>query len=381
MSSATPQGKAVINISESTDKEMVVSLRGRLDVWTCGDLWNEATRTIQQSPHPKLILDGNGLDYCDSAGAALLNELCRQQQRQGGAWEIRHFDEGTERLLRMCQEENTGKPLSNETHRKLTFTEEIGKATLHIGEDIAALISFVGELCVWIMKIFRHPRLIRFPDMLHVVETAGLHALPIIAMIGLLLGLILAFQAAIPMAQFGAEIFVANLVSISLLRELGPLITAIILTARSGSAFAAEIGTMKINEEIDALTTMGMDPVRFLVVPRVLGAVIVTPLLAVFANLFGLIGAGIVMLSLGFPLVTYINQLAVSVHAGDFLGGLFKAFVFGILISAVGCQRGLQTGTGASAVGASTTRSVVSGIVLIVIVDGLFAVAFYYLGI
>jgi phospholipid/cholesterol/gamma-HCH transport system permease protein len=166
-----------------------------------------------------------------------------------------------------------------------------------------------------------------------------------------------------------------------MVRELGPLMTAIVLAGRSGSAFAAEIGTMKVNEEIDALTTMGLDPVRFLVVPRVLAAVFMTPLLTVYANLVGIIGGAIVLVSLGFPLVAYFNQVLSAINYVDFLGGIVKAFVFGVLIAGIGCLRGLQTGTGASAVGDSTTRAVVSGIVFIVATDGLFSVVYFYLGI
>ena len=191
----------------------------------------------------------------------------------------------------------------------------------------------------------------------------------------------MAFQSAIPMRQFGAEIYVADLVSLSMLRELGPLMTAIIVAGRSGSAFAAEIGTMKVNEEINALTTMGLDPVRFLVVTRVIGAVLMMPLLTLFSNLMGLVGGAIVFLSFDFPLVTYYQQVLSAVHLKDLNGGLAKAFVFGILVAAIGCLRGLQTRTGASAVGLSATRAVVSGIVLIVVADGVFSVVFYYLGI
>ena len=191
----------------------------------------------------------------------------------------------------------------------------------------------------------------------------------------------MAFQSAIPMRQFGADIYVANLIGLSMVRELGPLLTAIILAGRSGSAFAAELGTMKVSEELDALKTMGLEPVRFLVVPRVIAAVTMTPLLAIWTGLFGLIGGAVVMLSLGFPLVTFVNQVQSAVSTGDLLGGIGKAFVFGIVVAAVGCLRGLQTKSGASAVGESTTRAVVSGLVLITVVDGVFAVVFYALGI
>jgi phospholipid/cholesterol/gamma-HCH transport system permease protein len=197
---------------------------------------------------------------------------------------------------------------------------------------------------------------------------------------GLLIGLILAFQSAVSMERYGAEIFVADLVAIILFRELGPLITAFIVASRSGSAFAAEIGTMKINEEIDALTTMGLDPVKFLVLPRVAAATMMTPLLTLFNILAGLIGAGIVMLSLGFAPVTIVNQIRGAVTLGDVFGGLAKTFVFGLLIAAIGCMKGVQTGMGASAVGDSATKAVVSSIVAVIVADGVFAVVYYYLG-
>jgi phospholipid/cholesterol/gamma-HCH transport system permease protein len=222
---------------------------------------------------------------------------------------------------------------------------------------------------------------LRLKDTFLVAEAAGIGATPIIALVGLLLGLILAFQSAIPMRQFGAQVFVADLLGISTIRELGALMAAILLTARSGSAFAAELGTMKVNEEIDALATMGLEPVRFLVVPRVVAAVAMVPVLTMLMSFSILVGGALVMGTLGIPLVTYVNRIAAIVGFGDLFGGLFKALFFGVVVAAVGCLRGLQTGTGAGAVGASATSAVVSGIVLIAVVDGMFAVAFYVLGI
>ena len=173
----------------------------------------------------------------------------------------------------------------------------------------------------------------------------------------------------------------SDLVAIALVRVLGPFVTAIILAGRTGSAFAAELGTMKINNEIDALSTMGLDPVRFLVVPRVLAATFVAPLLAILTNLSGLIGSAFVIRSLGYPLVTYIEHVQSVIDSGDVLVGLFKALVFGALVGGVSCLRGLQTKSGPSAVGISTTRAVVSSIVLLVMAEGVFSVLFYYLDI
>jgi phospholipid/cholesterol/gamma-HCH transport system permease protein len=259
--------------------------------------------------------------------------------------------------------------------------QQVGEAAVQLWRDLAALVRFVGELAAALGAAAMHPRHVRWRDALLAAENAGVNALPIVALISFLIGLIMAFQSAIPMRQFGAEIYVADLVALSMLRELGPLMTAIILAGRSGSAFAAELGTMKVNEEINALVTMGLDPVRFLVVTRVLAAVMMMPLLTLFSNLMGLVGGAVVFLSLDFPLVTYYHEVLSAVQLKDLNGGLAKSIVFAILVAGVGCLRGLQTRTGASAVGLSTTSAVVSGIVLVVIADGVFSVVFYYLGI
>ncbi len=170
-------------------------------------------------------------------------------------------------------------------------------------------MRFTGELSVFLVRTLRHPSELRLRDAVAIADRAGIGAVPIVSLVGFLLGLILAFQGAIPMQRFGAEIFIADLLGISMLRELGPLMAAILLTARSGSAFAAEIGTMKVNEEIDALSTMGLEPVRFLVVPRVLAAVAVVPALTVLTSAFALLGGLAVFVQLGFPPVTFANRI------------------------------------------------------------------------
>ncbi len=214
-----------------------------------------------------------------------------------------------------------------------------------------------------------------------IAERVGVDALPIVALISFLLGMILAFQSAVPMKRFGAEIFVADLIGLSMLRELGPLMTAILLAGRSGAAFAAEIGTMRVNQEVDALTTMGLDPVRFLVTPRIIAALMMTPLLVLFANVVGLVGGALTMTTFSIPFVTFLKEVDSAVTMNDFLAGFVKSFVFAILIAGIGCLRGLQTRAGASAVGDSATRAVVSGIILLVVVDGMFALAYYVLDI
>lgn len=353
-------------------------LTGRLDMESTGRVWREAQRVLQDRPPASIVVDASGVSYCDGAGIAWLVKLQQHQAGVGAELIISGLHEQFRRLLdiygELGTEPRTGRP------RRLSFVEQVGLNSVRLGEDIRALLAFVGELTVILVQAARHPRRIRWRDAWLIAEQTGVNAVPIITLIGILMGLILAFQAAMPMRRFGADIFVADLLGLGMLREMGPLMTAIILAGRSGSAFAAELGTMKIREEIDALSTMGIEPVRFLVLPRVLAAVTMTPLLTVFANLFGLLGGAVVMRSLGFPLVTYVNQILSAVTAGDLAGGLLKSLVYGLVVSAIGCLRGLQTTTGAGAVGRSTTSAVVSGIVLIALVDGVFAAVFYAVG-
>jgi phospholipid/cholesterol/gamma-HCH transport system permease protein len=357
----------------------VLTLRGRLDSETTGSVWHDAVRAAETSGSADLVVDASGLDYLDGSGASLLVALREQQEGTGGGFSIRGLRDEFVPLLELVAPSEEG--AQAHAQPRDSFFVSLGRSTFQLFADLRYLVAFVGELTVMLARGLRHPRQIRFKDVWLTAERAGNGAVPIILLVGFLLGLILAFQSAIPMRRFGAEIFVSDLLGISLLRELGPLMAAILLTARSGSAFAAEIGTMKVNEEVDALTTMGLEPVRFLIVPRVIAAVGVVPCLTMLLNVAGLAGGLIVMWSLGFPTVTYVNRVVEAVALGDFVGGLFKGLVFGVIVAAIGCLRGLQTGKGAGAVGESTTSAVVSGIILIAITDGVFAVIFYIVGI
>lgn len=379
----TPATEAAINsldVRRSSDGDtLTLIMSGRWDSDTTGKWWQRGQQILTEGKPRRLVIDASGVSYCDGAGVAFLIDLQQLQIRTGGDAAIQGLREEVRRLLDIYGRISIERPPSRR-REPLSIIEQVGKATVELWRDLNSLLNFVGELAVMLLRAARHPRLVRWQDAWLAAEQSGVDALPIIALIGVLLGLILAFQSAIPMRRFGADIFVANLLGLAMLREMGPLITAIILAGRSGSAFAAELGTMKVREEIDALRTMGLEPVRFLVLPRVIAAVGMTPVLTLFANLFGLIGGAIVMRSMGYPLVTYVNQVLSDVTVRDLMGGLLKSFVYGIVVAAIGCLRGLETKTGASAVGQSTTSAVVSGIVLIAVVDGLFAVVFYALG-
>src|SRR5262249_23181965 len=251
--------------------------------------------------------------------------------------------------------------------------EEIGIAAFGLWRDARLQISFIGEVVAALGHVVRSPSSVRWKDVWRICERVGADALAIVTLISFLLGLILAFQSAVPMKRFGAEIFVADLIGLAILRELGPLMTAILLAGRSGAAFAAEIGTMRVNQEVDALTTMGLSPVRFLVTPRIIAAVLMTPLLTLYSDLVGILGGALTMTSFSIPFVTFLKEVDSAVGLPDFLAGFVKSFVFAIIVAGIGCMRGLQTRAGASAVGDSATRAVVSGIILLLVVDGLFA--------
>ena len=383
---------ADLTVGTTSEGVLQLQLTGRLDAQTIPSLWERCREALQQRTAQRVVVDAAGISYCDGAGVAMLLDLRGDLGRDAcgnagaasgtntGRVEIRDLPEVYRRLLELFGSEPL--PLLERAKPQPScLPVDVGRTAVGLWKDLRNLVSFVGELGAALAYAARHPRGVRWRDALLAAENAGVNALPIVFLISFLIGLIMAFQSAIPMRQFGAEIFVADLVALSMLRELGPLMTAILLAGRSGSAFAAEIGTMKVNEEINALTTMGLDPVRFLVVTRVLAAVFVTPLLTMFANLAGLLGGAVVFVSLHFPLVTYVNEVLAAVRLGDLTGGLVKSVAFGVLVAGIGCLRGLQTRTGASAVGLSTTRAVVSGILLIVLADGLFSVLYYHLGI
>ena len=371
---------ARLRVGALRDGVLVMAIAGRLDSSTTGKIWRQATEAVAAAKARDVIVDATEVDYCDGSGIALFVHLRNLQHKAHAQLEIHGLRPEFEELL---QESELGdlEQLESQRRPKTNAAEEVGRAIVGFWEDTRSLIGFVGELVSALGRAAIYPKSVRWRDVVRVAETAGVNALPIIVLVSFLMGVIMAFQGAISLRRFGADIFVANLVGLAMLRELGPLMTAIILAGRSGSAFAAELGTMKVREEIDALKTMGLDPVRFLVVPRVIAAVVMTPLLTVFADLLGLIGGALVMRSFGVPLITFYHQVQYQVSYNSFVGGLVKSFVFGILVAAIGCLRGLQTTTGASAVGESTTRAVVSGIVLIVITDGIFSVVYYYLNV
>jgi phospholipid/cholesterol/gamma-HCH transport system permease protein len=254
---------------------------------------------------------------------------------------------------------------------------QIGKRTVEFFNGLQETCAFVGEICCRTFEVFFMPKRFRFGDMMLALERAGSNGVAINALVGFLLGVILAFQSATSLQMFGVEVYVADLMAIGLFRELGPIVTAILLAGRSGSAFAAEIGTMKVDEELDALETMDLPPVRFLVLPRIVAAMIAMPLLTIICELAGLIGGALVLKMMNIPLSVYWNHVADSSTVFMILLGLAKAVVFGLVIAIVGCGAGMRTRNTADGVGVAATKAVVGGILSVVILDGIIAVICY----
>jgi phospholipid/cholesterol/gamma-HCH transport system permease protein len=358
---------------------LTLALAGRLDRHALPTLWPDATAAVQAHPGD-VVIDGSGLDYCDGAGLGLFAELRRLAHARGGQLTFAGFNPDLEALVRSATLRDPA-AASLTPPRHPNWVTQVGRSTALILDDIAAIIRFVGEMTLALAWALCHPRKVRWRDALVVAQRVGADAVPVVCLLGFLIGLIIAFQSAAPMRRFGADSLIPTLVSVAMIRELGPLITAIILAGRSGSAFAAEIGTMKVTEELNALETFGLDPTRFLVIPRVLAAMLVVPLLSLFATVMGIVGGYLVQASLGYSLSFYLNAVSTSATPTDLIQGLAKMVVFALLVAGVGCLRGLRTASGPGAVGDSTTKAVVAGIVLVVAADGIIGVVLYFLGI
>ncbi|MFW6082092.1 MAG: MlaE family ABC transporter permease, partial [Desulfosalsimonas sp.] len=256
---------------------------------------------------------------------------------------------------------------------------QTGEATINAVKGASFFIEFIGAIVFACARAIRNPGSFRKSDTIRHMQTTGVEALPVVGLISFLLGLIIAFMSSMQLSQFDANIYVSSLVGFAMVSELGPIMTAIIVAGRSGSAYAAEISTMKISEEIDALSVMGFDPNLFLVLPRMTAAMVVMPLLTIFSNIFAITGGlviGVFMLNLS-PAV-YIAQTIDALTIFELLWGLFKSLVFAVLIATTGCLRGFQAEGGADAVGNAATSAVVTSIFLIILFDSVFAVVRSY---
>ena len=325
------------------------------------------------------IADGARIEALDTAGAWVLQKLLLRLRDEGTVVTLRGLRPEFARMLEVVAQHVTdqaGKPLPA-ARPSPSVLERIGRSAAAASEQAVALLRFIGECALALAGSIAHPARFRWRPILYNIRSAGFDALPIIGVLSFLLGVVVAYQGADQLRQYGANIFVVDLVGLSMLREFAPLITAIIIAGRSGSAYAAQIGTMSVTEEIDAMRTLGIAPLDLLVLPKILALMIALPLLTVFADVLGVFG-GMIMAraQLGVGFGEFLDRLVKAVSITSYLIGIGKAPVFAAIIAVVGCFQGFRTRGGADSVGRQTTRAVVQSIFLVIVADALFSIAF-----
>jgi len=332
--------------------------------WTTKNL-AEIMQALPKSISAKKI-DASNLQTIDTSGAYLLYE-------KFGTAEQKKIVEVVNSALPLAQAEKT---------KGLDFVQNIGKIAMEKTEHSKAIVSYIGEFGIVLLRTILNPMRLRFTATTHQLMQAGIKALPIVALIAFLIAVVLVYQGSVQLTKFGADIFVVDLVSISILREMGVLLTAVMIAGRSGSAFTAEIGVMKVNEEIDAMRTMGLNPLEIVVLPRVIALIIILPLLTFVANLAGLYGGAFAANSLlDISYTTFFDRVQSAVKINHFWVGMIKAPFFGIIIAMTSCMRGMQVSGSSDSVGRYTTKAVVETIFLVFIADAIFSILFVKMGI
>jgi phospholipid/cholesterol/gamma-HCH transport system permease protein len=323
------------------------------------------------------VVDLAKLTALDTNGAWLISRIARDLGAAGLAVRFAGATDVQRGLLAVVGEAMAPVPEAIHHSPVVAVLIRLGKATIHALEQGRDLVNFLGATVIAFLGAMCHPRRIRLAALASHMETAGLNALPIVGLLSFLIGVVMAYQGVDQLRRFGAEIFVVNIVGIGMLREMGILMTAIIVAGRSGSAYAAQIGTMAVNQEIDAMRTIGLDPMDLLVLPRVLALCIVLPLLTFYANILGILGGAVMaMTELDISLVQFMRQLNVAVDVKHFWVGMIKAPVFGYVIAMVGCFEGLRVAGSAESVGRMTTRAVVEGVFLVIVLDAFASIMF-----
>lgn len=329
----------------------------------------------------QIVIDAGQLRRWDDALVNYMMRLKEACDAQGVTLDTSGLPEGVRRLveLALAVPERSG---ASRSVQRVPFFEAVGRNVLAGAKDARNVITFLGDATLMFGRFLRGRAIYQRRDLWLTIEQCGADALPIVTIISLLVGMILGFVGAIQLEQFGAGIYVADLVGIAMVREMGAIMTGIVLAGRTGAAFAAQIGTMQGNEEIDSLVTLGIPPMDFLVLPRMLALMLMMPLLTIYANVVGIIGGWLVGASvLDLSATFYFQETQAAVGLNDFFLGIFKSMVFGAVVATAGCLRGLQCGRSAASVGIAATSAVVTGIVYIIAIDGLFAVLTTILGI
>jgi len=351
-----------------------IRLAGDLRMVDAASIWKDLRKETEKSSGT-VVFDLRGVTAADGGVVALLVELRTELSSRGVKAELVNANERVETIVNLYSGHDG---VTKKKKRKPEGTvAQIGRSTVEVKDEAKGILDFLGSMVLAGVTLVRHPRAGHWKEVAPLCEKTGADALPIVLLINFLVGFVMAFQSAKQLKMFGANIYVADLVGISLTRELAPLMTAIIVCGRSGAAFAAEIGSMKVNEEIDALRTLGLTPFGWLVVPRIVALVLVVPLLTLIADFVGISGGLLVgIIDLDLTTQGYIIETLKGVHGWDVLTGLLKSLVFSVAIALIACQQGFAASGGAEGVGKRTTSTVVTSLFALVMIDALFTVIF-----
>jgi phospholipid/cholesterol/gamma-HCH transport system permease protein len=367
--------------SEQDGETCRIALGGDIHLDDSATLWKcitEKSSELKEADSVELSL--TAVSKIDGACVALLVHFRSQLIARGVRCEFVGGQENIQRVARLYGSDRKPKHRRRKLRRRNAI-EHVGDATVALIDEAKNLLSFGGALCLSALGAVRRPRSINFRDTFLTMERVGADATPIVVLINFLIGFVVAYQSADQLQRFGADIYVVDLIGVSMTRELAPLMTAIIVCGRSGAAFAAELGTMKVSQEIDALRTLGFTPLRYLVIPKLVGTVLVVPLLVILGDVVGIFGAVVVAgARLDITPTMFVVQLRTAVTASDIISGLVKAGVFSAAIAIIACQQGLATSGGAQGVGRRTTSAVVATLFALIILDAIFTVALQALG-
>lgn len=378
---AKEQATAELELRRDGDA-LILSLAG---VWKYGAKlppFEQVERQFQEkSPPSRLAFESKQLSGWDSALMTFLQKVGDLAQLTKTEMKTDGLPEGAQGLLKLAtavpKKEGTGRD-----GKKDGFLTATGKASVKFYNELLETVEFVGECTLSLMRFCMGKARFRWRDLWLTVQETGANALPIVALINFLVGVILAFVGAVQLQKFGADVYVADLVGLAMVREMGAIMTGIIMCGRTGAAFAASLGSMKVSEEIDALKTLGLSPMDFLVLPRMLALIFMMPMLVLFADLIGIFGGLLVGTSmLDVTVQQFINRCIAAIDIPNFSTGIIKSVVIGVIVAGAGCLRGMQCGSSSAAVGLATTSAVVTGITLIIVADAIFAVIFNVLGI
>ena len=374
-----PPAFAIEHVQTSAG-EGELRIRGNLRFAEATPLWSELRRLETTAARGETLnFEMSAVERIDGGAMALLACLRAELHRRGVKSEFVAAGERVQKIIHLYGGDNAVKRLKR--RRSLGTLDQLGRATLDILLEVQLVLAFFGQMVISGLGLLRAPRAANWRELPPTMERAGADAVPIIVLINFLVGLAMAFQAAAQLKRFGANLLVADLIGISVCRELGPLMTAIVVCGRSGAAFAAELGFMQVNEEIDALRTMGFGPMRYLVLPRALALILVVPLLTVLADLAGMVGGLLVgVTNLDLTVRGYLNETARVVTLWDVSTGLLKSVVFALAIALIACQQGLATSGGAEGVGRRTTATVVVTLFTLILVDAVITVFFRVAG-